>query len=158
MTREAPRVHPPTARAKGGNIIAIASGKGGVGKTWFSITLAHALSRGDNVISDMHTNEEGVVPLITLSPQWEQAFVESLVGDTDDKQLSMQPSRLQEFINGVRNTFERQAMMGEMPVLLTSPSIRPFVRSVVERFRPMTVVMSQNEVHPKVKIKTVGNI
>lgn len=29
---------------KGQNMIAIASGKGGVGKTWFSITLAHALS------------------------------------------------------------------------------------------------------------------
>jgi len=27
------------------NLIAVASGKGGVGKTWFSITLAHALAR-----------------------------------------------------------------------------------------------------------------
>jgi flagellar biosynthesis protein FlhG len=28
-----------------GRIVAVASGKGGVGKTWFSITLAHALAR-----------------------------------------------------------------------------------------------------------------
>lgn len=34
----------PTFR-RGHNIIAVASGKGGVGKTWFSITLSHALAR-----------------------------------------------------------------------------------------------------------------
>jgi flagellar biosynthesis protein FlhG len=34
----------PTFR-RGPNVIAVASGKGGVGKTWFSITLSHALAR-----------------------------------------------------------------------------------------------------------------
>ncbi|MGH6662197.1 MAG: flagellar biosynthesis protein FlhA [Rhodospirillales bacterium] len=118
----------------------------------------HVRARLARQISDMNTNAQGFIPLITLSPQWEQAFAESLVGTNDEKQLSMQPTKLQEFINVVRNTFERQAMMGESPVLLTSPGIRPFVRSIIERFRPMTVVMSQSEVHPKVKIKTVGHV
>jgi len=118
----------------------------------------HVRARLARQISDQNTTDQGVIPMITLSPQWEQAFAESLVGQGEDRQLSMPPSRLQEFITVLRNTFERQAMVGEAPVLLTSPGIRPFVRSIVERFRPMTVVMSQNEVHPKAKIKTVGQV
>ena len=70
----------------------------------------------------------------------------------------MPPSKLQQFIGDVRSNFDRMAMMGEMPVLLTSPAIRPFVRSIIERFRPQTVVLSQLEIHPKAKIKTMGQI
>lgn len=39
-----PHVTTPSFR-QGKNILAVASGKGGVGKTWFSITLSHALAR-----------------------------------------------------------------------------------------------------------------
>ena len=118
----------------------------------------HVRTRLSRQICDANINEMGFIPLVTLSPEWEQAFAESLVGDGDDRQLTMAPSRLQQFITSVRQTFERHAMMGETPVLLTSPLIRPFVRSIVERFRPATVVMSQNEIHPKAKIKTLGQI
>jgi flagellar biosynthesis protein FlhG len=41
----AQEVQPLAAAPPRSNVLAIASGKGGVGKTWFSITLAHALSR-----------------------------------------------------------------------------------------------------------------
>lgn len=40
----APRAPLARSARKGKNMIAVASGKGGVGKTWFSITLSHALS------------------------------------------------------------------------------------------------------------------
>ena len=118
----------------------------------------HVRTRLSRQISDTASGGSGYIPLVALSPEWEQAFVESIVGDGEDKQLSLAPSRLQEFIGEVRDNFERQAMLGENPVLLTGPQIRPFVRSIVERFRPMTMVMSQNEVHAKAKIKTLGQI
>lgn len=102
--------------------------------------------------------DDGALPIITLSPDWEQAFAESLIGPGEDKQLAMAPSRLQDFIRGVRDTFERAAMSGENPVLLTGPQVRPYVRSIIERFRGQTVVMSQNEVHPKARLRTVGTV
>jgi len=118
----------------------------------------HVRARLSRQITNMNADDQGILQLIALSPEWEQAFAESLIGTGDDRQLSMAPTRLQEFITALRTTFERQAMMGENPALLTSPGIRPFVRSIVERFRPMTMVMSQNEVYPKAKIKTVGQV
>jgi flagellar biosynthesis protein FlhA len=118
----------------------------------------HVRSRLARQISHGEVNAEGFIPLVTLSPNWEQGFAEALVGDGDERQLSMAPSALQAFIAEIRETFERQAVMGESPALLCSPGIRPYVRSIIERFRPATVVMSQNEIHPKVKIKTLGQI
>ncbi len=118
----------------------------------------HVRGRLSRQLCDANTNASNVVPLVTLSPEWEQAFAESLMGDSEEKQLAMPPSQLQDFIGAVRDRYEELSAQGEIPVLLTSPAIRPYVRSVIERFRPQTVVMSQNEVHPKAKIKTLGQI
>ena len=54
---------------------------------------------------------------------------------------------LTEFITLVRDRFEDAARQGEAPVLVTSPGIRSFVRSITERFRSQTTVLSQSEIH-----------
>ena len=70
----------------------------------------------------------------------------------------MAPSQLQQFITNVRDRFDDAGQKGEVPVLLTSPQVRPFVRSIIERFRPQTTVMSQNEIHASVKLRTLGQV
>ena len=116
----------------------------------------HVRTRLAKQICHQNQGPDGALPIITLSPDWEQAFAESLVGQGEDRQLAMAPSKLQAFIREVRDIFERAAHTGEAAVLLTGPAIRPYVRSIIERFRGQTVVMSQNEVHPRVRLKTVG--
>ena len=125
-----------------------------------SVTLLveHVRSRLARQLCWQHKGDDGALPIVTLSPEWEQAFAESLVGQGEDRQLAMAPSRLQDFIKQVREVFERAAMAGEAAVLLTGPQIRPYVRSIIERFRGQTVVMSQNEVHPKARLRTIGQV
>jgi flagellar biosynthesis protein FlhA len=118
----------------------------------------HVRSRLARQLSAQYAAPEGHLPLVVLSPAWEQAFSDAIVGQGDDRRLAMAPSKLQEFVGLVRDRFEDAARQGEMPVLLTSAAIRPFVRSIVERFRSQTAVLSQAEIHPRARLKTVAAI
>jgi flagellar biosynthesis protein FlhG len=61
----------------GRNIIAVASGKGGVGKTWFSITLAHALAQAGRrtLLFDGDLGLANVDVQLGISPRGEIAEV-----------------------------------------------------------------------------------
>lgn len=120
--------------------------------------VAHVRIRLARQISDAHTGPGGFIPMVTLSPQWETAFLEALTGPPDDRQLAMAPSKLQEFMLALRTVFDTAAVAGEAPILLTSGGIRGHVRMIVERFRPGTPVLSQMEIFTKSRIRTVGTI
>jgi flagellar biosynthesis protein FlhA len=118
----------------------------------------HVRTRLARQLCHQHLSPGGYLPLVALSPAWEQAFAESIIGQGEERQLAMAPSQLQQFITAVRDRFDEAGQQGEVPVLLTSPQVRPFVRSIVERFRPLTTVMSQNEIHASVKLRTLGQV
>jgi flagellar biosynthesis protein FlhA len=118
----------------------------------------HVRARLARQLCAQHVTPTGTLPIIALTAKWEQAFAESIVGQGDDRNLAMQPSKLTEFINLIREKFEQAARDGEAPVLVTSSGIRPFVRGIVERFRAQTSVLAQSEIHPRVRLKTVGSI
>jgi len=118
----------------------------------------HVRSRLARQLSAAHAGGDGHIPILTLSPKWEQAFAESLTGQGEDRQLAMPPSTLQEFMNALREAFDKAAAAGQAPALLTSPGIRPYVRSIIERVRPATSVLSQSEIHPKAKLRTLGQV
>jgi flagellar biosynthesis protein FlhA len=117
----------------------------------------HVRSRLARQISAQQSRDVAI-PIETLSTEWDEAFAESIVGHGDERQLAMAPSRLHAFLGAVRETLDRLAADGEIPCLLTNPTIRPFVRSIIERVRPATVVLSQNEVHARARIRSLGTI
>ena len=118
----------------------------------------HVRTRLARQITAANGGPDGTLVLLTLAPAWERAFAEAIIGEGDDRQLAMAPSDLQRFVAEVRDAYERAAQEGELPVLLTSPGVRTFVRAIVERFRPQTVVMSQNEVYSRARMRTIGSV
>jgi len=131
----------------------------GISATRSPVILAeHVRARLARQICAQFVGGNGYLPLIALSAAWEQSFAEAMIGQGDERSLAMQPSKLSEFITIVREKFEEAAREGESPVLVTSAGIRPFVRGIVERFRAQTPVISQGEIHPRVRLKTVGSI
>jgi len=118
----------------------------------------HVRARLARQITANFTNPDGTLAIVSMHPQWEQEFAETIIGDGDDRQLAMAPSKLQSFIRSVATAFEEASANGDYAVLLTSPSARPFVRSIVERFRSETAVLSQSEIHPQAKIRTAATV
>ena len=118
----------------------------------------HVRSRLARQLCNANLAHDGQLAVITLSPTWEQSFVEALVGEGPNRQLALEPTRLHAFVADMRTAFESAAQTGDAPVLLTSGLIRPYIRSLVERFRAQTVVMSQNEVHPKARLRASGTV
>lgn len=45
-------------------------------------------------------------------------LAESIMTDGEEKRLAMPPTKLHQFINAVRQSYEKQASIGEAPVLL----------------------------------------
>jgi len=101
---------------------------------------------------------DGAAPIVTLSSEWERAFHENLIGAGPDRQLAMAPSMIQEFVAAVLRKLEDAAAAGYAAALVTSAGVRPFVRSVIERVRPQTMVLSQNEIHPQIRLRNLGSV
>lgn len=130
----------------------------GGGARSLPILVAHVRTRLARQLCDSYTGPSGYLPLISLSPEWEEGFSQALTGPPEDRQLAIQPARLAEFMQKLRSAFDAASAGGEQPVLLTSGQIRLHVRAVVERMRPATPVLAQNEIYARARIRTVGTI
>jgi len=126
-------------------------------KTVSSI-VAHVRTRLSRQISDSLIGPGGYVPVVVLSPEWEDTLAGSLVGPADDRQLALGPEKLREFLDRIRVVVDAAVNNGEKPVLLTSMPVRYHVHSIVDRIRINVPVIAQAEIHRRARVKVVGTI
>ena len=116
----------------------------------------HVRWRLSRQITFKNTDQSGMLNIVTLSAYWERVISNSIIGDGDFQQIVLPPSLIKDFIFCFNETYDRLAIMDEMPILVTTAYVRLFIRLILEKVKPAVVIMSQNEVHPKVKIRSLG--
>ncbi|OGR19012.1 MAG: flagellar biosynthesis protein FlhA [Desulfobacterales bacterium GWB2_56_26] len=113
----------------------------------------HALSR--TISSELAVN--GVIPVITLSRPAEDAIRNSVQHKETGAYLAIDPIIAQRLLDSIGRgiaLFEG----GSRPVVLAAPQIRPYVRSLTERYYPALAVISHNEVIPNLKVRSLGTV
>ena len=119
----------------------------------------HVRSRLSRQITyDNINDDDGKLTVLTLGGEWERIFQQGLIGEGDSQQLALQPRQLNGFVDMARESIAQAHRAGETPIILTNHIVRPYVHSLIQRFSSHTVVMSQNEIHPRVHIRNLGQI
>jgi flagellar biosynthesis protein FlhA len=109
-------------------------------------------------ICNVLSNEQSIIPVITLDPKVEQAIQESIQQTAQGPVLALNPQISQQILAKLANEVQSATNAGHNPVVLCNPQIRPHVKKLTERNFPALVVISYNEVAPKIKIQSIGNV
>lgn len=119
---------------------------------------AHVRARLARQISEALTGPAGHIPVLILSPEWDDTLSSALTGPPEDRQLALGADRLREFLDRVKAVTETATLAGEQPVLLTNMAVRPHVHAILDRMRLNLAVVAQVEIHRRAKVKVVGTV
>jgi flagellar biosynthesis protein FlhA len=100
---------------------------------------------------------EGDIPALLLAFDLEEALTKALQHTEHGSYLALDPKTSQRLVAELTKAVERWALTPyPMPILITSPLLRPHLKRLTEPFLPQLVVLSQSDVIPNVPIKNCG--
>lgn len=113
----------------------------------------HSLSR--TISSNLAVDE--TIPIVTLARDVEDAIQSSIQHRESGGFLNIDPNIAQQILDSIGqaiNLFQG----GQQPTLLVAPQIRPYTRSLTERYYPSLTVISHNEISPNMKVRSLGTV
>ncbi|AJS59153.1 flagellar biosynthesis protein FlhA [Paenibacillus sp. IHBB 10380] len=112
-----------------------------------------ALSRQ---ITQQYSQEGETLKVITVGPTLEKKIAESVQQSEQGSYLAMDPVSTQTVYQKLNEQINRLLQSGQQPIFLTSPTIRMYLRQVIERTMQDIPVLSYSELEPNVEIQSVG--
>ena len=100
--------------------------------------------------------QNGVLPCITLDPAIENKIAGSVQRTEHGSYVSLDPESMQKLLLALEEELKKLTDQGYQPIVLTSPTVRPYFRNLVERSIPGLIVLSHAEIEQNVEIQILG--
>lgn len=107
-------------------------------------------------ITQQYTAANDALKVITIGPSLEQKISEAVQQTEHGNYLALDPGSTQAIFQKLSEQVNKLIQMGEQPIILSSPTIRMYVRQLIERSLQDVPVLSYNELEPNVEIQSVG--
>lgn len=112
-----------------------------------------ALSRQ---ITQQYVPDGRSLKVLTIGPGLEKKISEAIQQTEHGRYLALDPASTQQIYQSLQTQFKKFAQTGQQPVLLVSPSIRLYLKQLLERMVRDVPVLSYNELEPNIEIQSVG--
>lgn len=107
-------------------------------------------------ITKQYTSQDNQLKVITTSIEVENAISKNIQQMEHGNYLALDPEVQDTIIKNVYDEMEKASLQHENVVLLCSPTIRMYMKQLLERAFPQLPVLSYNEIESTVQVQSVG--
>jgi flagellar biosynthesis protein FlhA len=94
--------------------------------------------------------------VVTIGPALEKKIAESVQQTEHGSYLALDPVSSQTIYQKVAEQLDKLVQQGRQPIILASPTIRMYLRQLLERSMQDVTVLSYSELEPQAEIQSVG--
>ncbi|WP_440898130.1 flagellar biosynthesis protein FlhA [Amphibacillus sp. Q70] len=107
-------------------------------------------------ITKQYTADSRSLRVITVSGEVEQMIADHVQQTEHGNYLALDPESQQKIIGSVTEKIDNVSLQEEIPIILCSPTIRMYMKQLLDRFFPDVVVLSYNELEPDLDVQSIG--
>jgi flagellar biosynthesis protein FlhA len=102
--------------------------------------------------------QNNTISVLALDPTLDGLISGSIQHTEHGSYLALDPEKSQKILMTLNKEVHSVGKQGFIPILLTSPISRAYMKRLCERYMPNLVVLSHNEIPPDVTIKNMGMV
>ena len=96
--------------------------------------------------------------VITVDPKVEQDIMASIKQTEQGAYLTLDPERIKAIIDSLGEEINKLEEMGRTPIVVTSPIVRMYFKSMTQDYFKDLIVVSYNEIDSNVELSSVGMV